>query len=35
VLAYHTFHRKSSNLPAATGAARPAILGKVAFAPPR
>ena len=31
VLAYHTIHRKPSNLGAATGAAHPAILGKVAY----
>jgi anhydro-N-acetylmuramic acid kinase len=29
ILAYHTFHRLPANLPAATGAKHPAILGKV------
>ncbi|MBI2818094.1 MAG: anhydro-N-acetylmuramic acid kinase [Acidobacteria bacterium] len=32
VLAYHTFHEKPSNLCAATGAKRPAVLGKIAYA---
>ena len=31
VLAYHTYHRKASNLCSATGALHPAILGKVAY----
>jgi anhydro-N-acetylmuramic acid kinase len=31
VLAYETWHRRPSNLPAATGAKRPAILGKVSY----
>ena len=31
VLAYHSFHRKPSNLCSATGAVHPAILGKVAY----
>lgn len=35
ILAYETFHGRAVNLPAATGAKRPAILGKVCYAPPR
>ena len=35
LLAYETFHRRPSNLPSATGARGPAILGKVCYAPPR
>jgi anhydro-N-acetylmuramic acid kinase len=35
LLAYETFHRRSSNLPSATGADGPAILGKISYAPPR
>jgi anhydro-N-acetylmuramic acid kinase len=35
LLAYETFHQRSSNLPSATGARRPAILGKISYAPPR
>src|SRR5229473_6953009 len=35
LLAYETFHRRPSNLPSATGARRPAILGKISYAPPR
>jgi anhydro-N-acetylmuramic acid kinase len=32
LLAYQTWHRQPSNVPAATGAKRPAILGKVSYA---
>jgi anhydro-N-acetylmuramic acid kinase len=32
LLAYETWHRRPSNLPAATGAKRPAILGKISYA---
>jgi anhydro-N-acetylmuramic acid kinase len=32
LLAYETFHHRPSNLPSATGAQRPAILGKISFA---
>jgi anhydro-N-acetylmuramic acid kinase len=35
LLAYETFHQRPSNLPSATGARGPAILGKIAYAPPR
>jgi anhydro-N-acetylmuramic acid kinase len=35
LMAYETFHRRPSNLPSATGANAPAILGKVSYAPPR
>lgn len=35
ILAYETFHGRPGNLLAATGAKRPAILGKVCYAPPR
>ena len=35
ILAYETFHRRPANLPSATGARHPAILGKVSYAPPR
>jgi anhydro-N-acetylmuramic acid kinase len=35
LLAYETFHQRSSNIPSATGAHRPAILGKISYAPPR
>lgn len=32
LLAYQTWHRQPSNIPAATGARRPAILGKISYA---
>jgi anhydro-N-acetylmuramic acid kinase len=32
VLAHETWHRRPSNIPAATGANRPAILGKISYA---
>lgn len=35
LLAYETFHRRPSNLPSATGARGPAILGKICYAPSR
>ncbi len=35
LLAYETFHLRASNIPSATGAHRPAILGKISYAPPR
>jgi len=35
LLAYETFHQRASNLPSATGARGPAILGKICYAPPR
>ena len=35
LLAYETWHRRASNLPSATGAHAPAILGKISYAPPR
>ncbi len=35
LLAYESFHRRPTNLPSATGARRPAILGKISYAPPR
>jgi len=31
VLAYETWHKRPSNLPSATGARRPVILGKVSY----
>jgi anhydro-N-acetylmuramic acid kinase len=35
LLAYETFHQRPANLPSATGAQGPAILGKISYAPPR
>jgi anhydro-N-acetylmuramic acid kinase len=35
LLAYETWHRRSGNLPSATGAKRGAILGKISYAPGR
>jgi anhydro-N-acetylmuramic acid kinase len=35
LLAYETWHRRPSNLPSATGADAPAILGKISYAPPQ
>jgi len=35
LLAYETFHQRPSNIPSATGAGGPAILGKISYAPPR
>jgi anhydro-N-acetylmuramic acid kinase len=35
LLAYETWHRRPSNLPSATGAYAPAILGKISYAPPQ
>lgn len=32
VLAYETWHRRPSNIPSATGAKRPAVLGKISYA---
>ena len=32
VLAYQTYHRRAGNIPSATGARKPAILGKVSRA---
>lgn len=34
VLAYETYHRRPNNLSSATGASRPVILGKIAYAQP-
>lgn len=34
LLAYETFHQRPGNLPSATGARGPAILGKISYAPP-
>ena len=33
LLAYETFHQRPANLPSATGASGPAILGKISYAP--
>jgi anhydro-N-acetylmuramic acid kinase len=35
LLAYESFHRRPSNLPSATGARGPAVLGKISYAPLR
>jgi anhydro-N-acetylmuramic acid kinase len=35
LLAYETFHQRPANLPSATGARGPAILGKISYASPR
>jgi anhydro-N-acetylmuramic acid kinase len=35
LMAYETFHQRPANLPSATGAREPAILGKISYAPPR
>jgi anhydro-N-acetylmuramic acid kinase len=35
ILAYETLHHRPSNIPSATGARGPAILGKISYAPPR
>ncbi len=35
LLAYESFHRRPANLPSATGARGPAILGKISYAPPK
>jgi anhydro-N-acetylmuramic acid kinase len=35
LMAYETFHHRPANLPSATGASGPAILGKISYAPPR
>jgi anhydro-N-acetylmuramic acid kinase len=35
LMAYETVHQRPANLPSATGARGPAILGKISYAPPR
>jgi anhydro-N-acetylmuramic acid kinase len=35
LLADETIHGRPANLPSATGATRPAILGKICYPPPR
>jgi anhydro-N-acetylmuramic acid kinase len=35
LLAYESFHQRPANLPSATGARGPVILGKISYAPPR
>ncbi len=35
LMAYETVHQRPSNVPSATGASRPAILGKISYAPRR
>jgi len=32
LLAYETWHRRPSNIPSATGATRPVVLGKISYA---
>ena len=34
VLAYETWHQRAANMPSATGASRPVILGKISLPPP-